>query len=359
MKNRTIAWSQLSAVLLLALLPLGTELLPGRLAQVGAAAWLCPLLAGVGVVALGLLVSRRCPPGRRDWGERVTRRWGRRTARVLAGVFLLWGLFLAAAHAERIGSRLSDSLRAAPVLLTAAVLLLAGWMAAGGLPAFARACEVFLLAVGAGFVVILLFGIFRLDWSLTLLWTREELAQVPAGALSTAGTMAVGGYALFLLGDVRPEAGGADGMLRRLALLFALLAGAVLLVLGQLGSALAAQGDRPFLQMVSGLGFEGAFQRLEELVSALWVLGDVALLGLLLLCLGRLLAWLLDRPVGKGKSWLLTGAVFLLGLPAALGDHPLAGTWVPFGNLAVVGLLVLTLLGTGEEKKLEKSEKRG
>ena len=41
MKNRTIAWSQLSAVLLLALLPLGTELLPGRLAQVGAAAWLC------------------------------------------------------------------------------------------------------------------------------------------------------------------------------------------------------------------------------------------------------------------------------------------------------------------------------
>ena len=117
--------------------------------------------------------------------------------------------------------------------------------------------------------------------------------------------------------------------------------------------------DRPFLQMVSGLGFEGAFQRLEELVSALWVLGDVALLGLLLLCLGRLLAWLLDRPVGKGKAWLLTGAVFLLGLPAALGDHPLAGTWVPFGNLAVVGLLVLTLLGTGEEKKLEKSEKRG
>ena len=51
MKNRTIAWSQLSAVLLLAL--------AGR-------------------------------PG-------------------AGGVFLLWGLFLAAAHAERIGSRLSDS----------------------------------------------------------------------------------------------------------------------------------------------------------------------------------------------------------------------------------------------------------
>ena len=337
---------------------LGTELPQAAWPRWGRRPGCAPSRLGWGWWPWGCL-NRRCPPGRRDWGQRVTRRWGRRTARVLAGVFLLWGLFLAAAHAERIGSRLSDSLRAAPVLLTAAVLLLAGWMAAGGLPAFARACEVFLLAVGAGFVVILLFGIFRLDWSLTLLWTREELAQVPAGALSTAGTMAVGGYALFLLGDVRPEAGGADGMLRRLALLFALLAGAVLLVLGQLGSALAAQVDRPFLQMVSGLGFEGAFQRLEELVSALWVLGDVALLGLLLLCLGRLLAWLLDRPVGKGKAWLLTGAVFLLGLPAALWDHPLAGTWVPFGNPRWWASQRWTPAGNGEEKKLEKSEKRG
>ena len=38
MTDRKITWGQLGAVLLLALLPLGTELLPGRLAQVGAAA---------------------------------------------------------------------------------------------------------------------------------------------------------------------------------------------------------------------------------------------------------------------------------------------------------------------------------
>ena len=41
MTDRKITWGQLAAVLLLALLPLGTELLPGRLARVGAAAWLC------------------------------------------------------------------------------------------------------------------------------------------------------------------------------------------------------------------------------------------------------------------------------------------------------------------------------
>ena len=361
MKNRTIAWSQLSAVLLLVLLPLGTELLPGRLTQVGGGGLTVPpSWLGWGWWPWGCWCPAAAPPGRRDWGQRVTRRWGRRTARVLAGVFLLWGLFLAAAHAERIGSRLSDSLRAAPVLLTpAAVLLLAGWMAAGGLPAFARACEVFLLAVGAGFVVILLFGIFRLDWSLTLLWTREELAQVPAGALSTAGTMAVGGYALFLLGDVRPEAGGADGMLRRLALLFALLAGAVLLVLGQLGSALAAQVDRPFLQMVSGLGFEGAFQRLEELVSRPVGAGGCGPAGAAAAVPGAAAGLAAGPPGGEGEVLAAYRGGVSPGAARRAGDHPLAGTWVPFGNLAVVGLLVLTLLGTGEEKSWKKSEKKG
>ena len=273
MTDRKITWGQLGAVLLLALLPLGTELLPGRLAQVGAAAWLCPLLSGGVLLGLGWLAVRRLPPGPRDWGERVAARWGRIPARVLAALFLAWGLCLTGAHAGRIGARLAEGLGASPVVLTGGLLLLAGWMAAGGLPPFARACEVFLLAVGAGFALILLFGIFRLDWSLTLLWTGEELAQVPAGALSAAGTLAAGGYALFLLGDVRPDPGAGGRALGRLGVLFALLAAAVLLVLGRLGSALAAQGARPFLQMVSGLGFEGAFQRLEGLVSALWALG--------------------------------------------------------------------------------------
>ncbi|MFQ8984469.1 MAG: hypothetical protein ACLR6W_09700 [Evtepia sp.] len=332
MKNRTIAWSQLSAVLLLALLPLGTELLPGRLAQVGAAAWLCPLLAGVGVVALGLLVSRRCPPGRRDWGQRVTRRWGRRTARVLAGVFLLWGLFLAAAHAERIGSRLSDSLRAAPVLLTAAVLLLAGWMAAGGLPAFARACEVFLLAVGAGFVLILLFGIFRLDWSLTLLWTREELAQVPAGALSTAGTMAVGGYALFLLGDVRPEAGGADGMLRRLALLFALLAGAVLLVLGQLGSALAAQVDGPFSKWSPAWGLRGLSSGWRSWSPPCGCWGMWPCWGCCCCAWGGCWPGCWTARWGRGSPGCSPGRCFSWGCPPRWGTIPWQGPGCPLGT---------------------------
>lgn len=273
MTDAKISLRQLMTILFLTLLPLGTGRLPGRLSGAGAAAWLCPLLAGGVAVVLGALVSRKPLLGQGDLGQNLARRWGEKAGRVIAGLFLLWGLYLTAAHAARIGSRLSDSLRASPVLITAVSLLLAGWMASGGLPAFARACEVFSLAVGFGFFLIVLFGIFRLRWDYVLLWDWQGLAQVPQGALSAGGTVAAGGYLLFLLGEVRPEPKARRRVLWRLGGLFLLLSLGVLLVLGRLGPGSGCAINRPFFQMVSGLGFEGAFQRLEELASALWGFG--------------------------------------------------------------------------------------
>ena len=46
MHDHKISYRQLRTILLLALLPLATELLPNRLQGAGSAAWLCPLLAG-------------------------------------------------------------------------------------------------------------------------------------------------------------------------------------------------------------------------------------------------------------------------------------------------------------------------
>ena len=59
MKNQTISHHQLLVVVFLALFPLGTEVLFSRLAFVGAAGWLCPLLAGGGAIVLTLLAARR------------------------------------------------------------------------------------------------------------------------------------------------------------------------------------------------------------------------------------------------------------------------------------------------------------
>ena len=209
-------------------------------------------------------------------------------------------------------------------------------MASGGLPAFARACEVFALAVGFGFFLIFLFGVFRLQWDEVLLWNWQELSQVPQGVFTAGGTVAAGGYVLFLLGA---------GML---------------LVLGRLGADLAAQINRPFFQMVSGLGFEGAFQRLEELASALWVLGDAALLGLLLLCLRRLAAQLLGRKESKKQGWGITGIVLLGSIPIAYWNQIIAGNLLPMGNLAALAISVLCMcLVRKQSKNLKKIEKRG
>ena len=113
--------------------------------------------------------------------------------------------------------------------------------------------------------------------------------------------------------------------------------------MGRLGAGLTGQIDRPFFQMVSGLGFEGAFQRLEELASALWVLGDVALLGFLLLCMRRLLAALAGREESSGLGWIVTGGSFLLALPLAHGRGIEILSVVPVGNLVAMGVMSLCL----------------
>ena len=268
---------------------------------------------------------------------------GRKVLRGFALVLLAWGLFLTGAQGARIGERLAQSLRASPLLLTAAVLALAGWLIAKGLPAFARTGEIFALAVGAGFVLIVLFGVFGVAWDRVILWDWAALEEVPGGALSAAGTLAAGGYALLLLGQVRPEGKQKQVLRRKLGVLFGSLAIGMLLVVGRLGAGLTGQIDRPFFQMVSGLGFEGAFQRLEELASALWVLGDVALLGFLLLCMRRLLAALAGREESSGLGWIVTGGSFLLALPLAHGRGIEILSVVPAGNLIAMGVMSLCL----------------
>ena len=120
----TISIRQLGTLLVLALLPLGTEVLPSRLSQAGGAAWLCPLGAGGLLLALVALWGRWITPGE-DLLRTLEQQKGRKVLRGFALVLLAWGLFLTGAQGARIGERLAQSLRASPLLLTAAVVALA------------------------------------------------------------------------------------------------------------------------------------------------------------------------------------------------------------------------------------------
>ena len=338
MKNQTISHHQLLTVVFLALFPMGTEVLFSRLAFVGAAGWLCPLLDGGAAIVLTLLVGRR-----------EVSLSQKRMDRVLAVALLLWGLFFAGAQACRIGVRLSDALGASPALLTASLLILAAWMAAGGLPAFARACEIFALALAGATGLILLGGVFRLRWDWVILWTPRELMAVPLGALECLGFLAIGCGGLFLIKDVTPEEGGVGRTCRTIGRTALLLGAAGVLILGRFGAGLVGRIDRPFFQMVSGLGLEGAFQRLEQLVSALWALGDLALLGFLLLCLSRLAGHAAGRAEKPEWIWAMAAAIFLLALPVTFWQGILEWAILWAGNL-MAGGVILAIFGRKKKK---------
>ncbi len=338
MNNRTISHHQLLTVVFLALFPLGAEVLFSRLAAAGAAGWLCPILAGAVAVLLALLAGRRGL----SFPERGLNRF-------LAVLLLLWGLFFAGAQACRIGVRLSDGLGASPVVLTTFLLVLTAWMTAGGLPAFARACEIFLLAIGSATILIIVGGVFRLRWGWVLLWTPQELSQVPLGVMECLGLLAVGCYGLFLIKDVTPEEGGVGRTCRMMGKAALLLGGIEILILGRFGAPLVGRMDRPFFQMVSGLGLEGAFQRLEQLASALWILGDLALLGFLLLCLTRLVSHAARREETGKWTWALAAVIFLLALPVSFWQGVLGGPVLWVGNLAAGGLS-LAVFGLKKKK---------
>ena len=357
MTHRTVALSQMGTLFFLILLPLATEGLCGMLAQAGRAGWLCPLLAGLLLLLPALWLTRKGSWEGPDLGLQAVQRWGKGPGRGLMLIWLLWGLVLTAAHASRIGSRLSDALRASPVLLIGAVLLLSGWLAAGGLPALTRACRLFALAVGLGFVLVAAFGLFRLEWADVLLWRGWELAEVPDGAVTLAGTLAVGAYALVFRGDIREGTVTRRQGLLRLAGLTLPIALSMILVLGRLGPALAEQIDRPFFQMVSGLGLEGTFQRLESLVSAVWLLGDISLLAFLLLCLGRLTGQLLDRPDQPAFVWAITVGIFFLSLPTAFWQAVLSVPLLPRGTLAAA-VLMAAAAGMPPKNCLKKFQKK-
>lgn len=350
MPPRKTAPGELAGIVFLALLTLGSEVLPDRLSAVGGAAWLCPLAAGGIVYPAARLFARRPLPGRRLFaGTRYPT-----GARALAGVLLLWGVPATAAQAVRAGLRISDDLRGAPLLLTAALVLLAAWMAAGGLAALGRACRIFGMAVTLAFFCIVLFGLFGLRWDWILLWDRAAPAALLRGGWIALKTFSLGLYPLVLLEDLGEETKDGGRTRRRLFAVFPLLSAGVLLVTGRLGPGLAGRVDRSFFQMVSGLGFQGAFQRLEELVSALWLLGDLALLALLLLCLRRLLARAVKREESPAMGWFLAGLVLAAAPLSGLWDPWPGGPAFPAGELLSGAVLLVAAATAKKIKNLKK-----
>lgn len=265
--------------------------------------------------------------------------------KALAVIYIGWGVFAAGTALALCGQRMSGAGGQSgpfwPTLLAAVPVL---WLAAGKAEAFARAGEIFYLAMLAVVAFVALLGAGQVEWK----WLMAEGESVWRSLFTAAGIGCMGVYAVLLWNGKRagerkrwavwPAAGAAV-----LALLSAL-------TVGSLSPALAAHVERPFFVMTVGLGRTA---RTEALVAMLWLAADVTLLGLLLQTCRGLWRDVLGLPGGKWAGIALTAAATALALwgERAWNAEELLRTAVPAGGLLLGGAAPVLLFLLGKKNK--------
>ena len=238
--------------------------------------------------------------------------------RLVLVLYFIWGELLLALRLRLCAQRLIASGERDGSLwffLPAAALLVL-WMARGRLPAFARAGQVFLavLLTAAGAVLLLSLPQVRGEHLLPL-W-RGDALPVLRSTVPLLGVLGYGVFAAFLLGDTEPSPRrGRDWMLWAGGSCL-LLGAEQAVVIGNLGPELARRLNSPFFALAKSVGVEGAFQRVESIVAALWTFADLSLLGVLAFALWKAAKQIFPRAEQKPSvtSILIPGAV--LGIAA-------------------------------------------
>lgn len=320
--NDSISMRQLLVLLFTALLSPAIQALPGQTAALaGAAGWLSPLpaLPILLLLCLALFSLFRDLPGHTGLAGALKLALGKGLGSVVIGAYLLWGLLLLCVDVRRYALRfLSTSYRNAPLGLFVVILLAAVlWVARGRLCAFTRAGEIFYLALAVALGLVLFFGLFRVRAEHVLpVWVEDA----PAVAAASGPVLSVLGYGIFgafLVGGIARKDGDRRQCIMWAATFCAVLMVLQLVCLGSFGPALVVRMDAPFFMMVKGIGVPGAFERIESVIIALWILSDLALLGLLAFACRRMAAELFSlkedgkRAVVPIILLALLGAFFL------------------------------------------------
>ena len=308
-----------------------------NLRAAGNAGWLSGL-AALPMLTLYALFLRAALRRRRE-GETLEDRLSVPLRRFLG----LWALFYAGfglrMSAEHFFTALGVFAAWQPfaVILAALAAAAAGW----GAKPLGRAAQIFLSAVTAVLLLALGCALPQMDWGRLGGISRFDLVPILRGALPT---VSVGMTALVFLALLAPPGTGEDlkrcgGFLLRLALTAAAVSMAAV---GVLGAALASRLSHPFFILLRNISLSRAIERMEALISAVWVLPDLALLAALLILARRLLP-VRGRPL---PAWVLAAAA--LGVAAILSPTafglaiwsekivPLAGAGIAAGIPAAV-----------------------
>jgi len=348
MREDTISKTQFTALLWAGTMAPAAELLPSILLPgAGRSAWLAVLLAGPAVLLAGWLTARAA--GEAGLSRAALELAGPVFGRALLIIYMVWGELLLALRLRLCAGRLLDagerdgSLAFFLLGIAAAVL----WMGVGKLSAFARAGQLFLTALLLAGAVVLGLSLFQAEPKRLALYDGWDGRGTLQAALAAAGALSWGSFAGFLTG--RTERRG------RWHWPFWALGGCVLLALAQavivgyFGAELAGRLDWPFFALAKSVGVEGAFQRAEALISALWTLADLVMAGVLVFALREMAASVFPGagPRAAGGTAALLGAVLALAVFPAWGTaEAWSRTLVPSAGLILAlalpaGLCVL------------------
>ena len=340
MEKERISTGQMTATAWAAVLAPAVGILPGLCARLaGEGGWLAPLTALPAILLLGRMLERQGKDGL------LLSRLGRPGEWLLTIIYIVWALLLAAARLRLSGQRLLFTARREvglwfflPVLAAMAL-----WMTRGKTGAFVRAGAVFSRILTLALVVVLGLTAFQIrPEHLWPIWTGDLLPVLRA-AVAALGVLCYGVYAAFLPCDREKEGQSWRG---RAVGACCVLAALQLSVLGNMGAELAGAVEDPFLTLSKHVGVDGAFQRVESLVSALWLLADLALLGLLLRACCALTRNMVPGWDKKRIAPVLVGLALLgsgLGFRDALLAQRFEWGVAPVGNL-VLGLGVPAVL---------------
>lgn len=267
MNREKLSAPQWGALLWTAALSPAAALLPGAaLDWAGKGAWLSPLAAAV------LLLPVLSAAGQ-GGAERLR---ATLPGKVVLGGCVLWMELLLVLRLGLCARRMlwsggRDGAAWYFLLVLAAVAL---WMGQGRLTALGRAGQLFLgILLGAAVLVLGLSALQVRPDRVLPLWTGD-LGPVLLSGVPAAGGLCCAVLPMLLLPVRDWNRGSRMGWG---------LAGCVLLTLaqfiivGNLGAGLAGQSDSAFFALTKSVGVKGAFQRVESVVAALWMLSDLTL----------------------------------------------------------------------------------
>lgn len=347
MERDTLSMRQLMAILWAGLLGPAAELLPGTAAQAGGVGVLGLIPGGLGMLVSGWALWRLARESG-DLARGFLDSFGRLLGKAILFIYMVWCQLLFTVRLRQSAQRLvSSGQRDGAVWFFLLVLgLMALWFSRGRLGAFGRAGELMFvcLAVTGGVVLALALGQVRgenllADWD----WSLKEARALAGPGCSVLGYGLFAGFLMEAKELNRPGRAWIGwtvwGCLA--------LALAQIVALGAFGPELTGRLDSPFFQLAKGVGVEGAFQRIESVVAAIWTFGDLILLGGTLWAVRKIGGVLWPRIPGHSVVTVSALGAMVIGT-AVFGTRSLAGIMaeriLPIGSLILgVGVPLLAI----------------